>query len=1122
MKGPPGTGKSHTIANLISHLLAYGQRVLVTAQAPKALEVLLHLLPEGIRKLCVTALGHTREAQQRLFSAVSTILAEYDRWPGPHWAQNETERLERELASLEAELARLERELLKCREAETYPHSLPGGYEGTAAQIARKLQDHQSAYDWFPELPSDDTSCPLDADEIRFLCETHAFLTPEKSRELALLEGPDSLPTPEDFRAAADECRAAEQRYESARTRLGGGDLGGLEHWQITALQAACCFLTLFRDRVAKAAPVLGDLCRSLAADLLLGQALKWQQLLQEGRRILDKLNQALASLADTSVAISSQHPLDTLLKDVDRRLEGLRATGWRRVFRPLLRKVRETRYLLEDARVNHRPPRDPQDLEILKAFLAASCEARNFARIWPGALELPTHSPALAATEIKARLDSLASLLELCETAADTVLQPIPSAERAGLADPACLDRWRCLLEAEIARRQRDEAERRLRSWLDCLREAIAHGNPHPCLGQLAEALHFLDVRSYSAAWRQRQRLLEEKERVRKYSSLLARLQGVSPDLAEVIRSHQGQPDWYQKLARLADAWAWASARAWLRKATDPDRYSVLAQQIANLQQRRQETLKKLTAHKALSAFFRSFDDRARQNLVAWSKAMQRIGKGTGAYAWRHRADAQRYLRDSITAIPAWIMPLYKVWESATPDPGMFDTVIVDEASQAGVDSLVLLLLAKRIIIVGDDKQNSPEAVGIREDHIDRLKKEHLGSFHFAAEFRPDTSLYDHAWRTFGSLVSLREHFRCVPEIIRFCNENFYREAPLVPLRQPPPQRLEPIKTTFVDKGFCEGHDAAILNRAEALAIADAIQACLDDPRYEDKTMGVIVLQGHRQVQFIAAELTRRLPPDELHKRKLLCGTPAAFQGDQRDVIFLSLVVAPNHSFRALTEIEAQRRFNVAVSRARDQIWLFHSVQLHDLRADDLRYRLLHYCLNWQDRSGLHKQWEELEAEIRRRPRLPSQQPPPYESWFEVDVAIELRRRGYRLIPQHEVAGYRIDLVIEGDRNRLAIECDGDAWHGPDQFQRDLHRQRQLERAGWKFLRIRESEFYSERSKTIQRIVEMCQELDIQPANAAPATPTGTSPGTRQATTDVVAPTDDSSDQDGDELWPD
>ena len=206
----------------------------------------------------------------------------------------------------------------------------------------------------------------------------------------------------------------------------------------------------------------------------------------------------------------------------------------------------------------------------------------------------------------------------------------------------------------------------------------------------------------------------------------------------------------------------------------------------------------------RAWRAFFDRLDDVTIQNLHAWTKTMGLGGKWTGKYAYRHRRAARQYLMECIPKIPAWVMPLHKLWETVDAQPGMFDTVIIDEASQAGIDSLVLLLLAKRVIVVGDDKQNSPEAVGVLEDDIVRLAREHLNQFHFCKEFRPDTSLFDHAERAFGSLISLREHFRCVPEIIRFSNDLCYRDAPLIPLRQAPPNRLPPVMSRFIQEGVC------------------------------------------------------------------------------------------------------------------------------------------------------------------------------------------------------------------------------------------------------------------------------------------------------------------------------
>jgi very-short-patch-repair endonuclease len=260
----------------------------------------------------------------------------------------------------------------------------------------------------------------------------------------------------------------------------------------------------------------------------------------------------------------------------------------------------------------------------------------------------------------------------------------------------------------------------------------------------------------------------------------------------------------------------------------------------------------------------------------------------------------------------------------------------------------------------------------------------------------------------------------------------------------------------------------------------------CLSDEAYENKTMGVIVLQGHGQVELIERMLAERLEPKTIQDRKLRCGVPATFQGDQRDVMFLSLVTAPNVRFRALNRLPEVRRFNVAMSRARDQIWLFHSVQQSDLGPDDLRRKLVAFVRNPMRETliNLDDERDRLEREARRAPRRRGDQPEPYESWFEVDVALELLRRKYLIRPQYEVAGKRIDLVIEGSESRLAVECDGDTWHGAEQYEHDAARQRQLERAQWTFSRITESDFYANRTRAIQLVLEACEELAIHPVD--------------------------------------
>ena len=86
-------------------------------------------------------------------------------------------------------------------------------------------------------------------------------------------------------------------------------------------------------------------------------------------------------------------------------------------------------------------------------------------------------------------------------------------------------------------------------------------------------------------------------------------------------------------------------------------------------------------------------------------------------------------------------------------------------------------------------------------------------------------------------------------------------------------------------------------------------------------------------------------------------------------------------------------------------------------------------------------------------------------------------------MIPQVPVGAYRIDMVVEGDNDgRLAIECDGDMYHGPEQWDNDMRRQRILERAGWKFWRSFASTFVLHKEQVVAELIEVLTDLDIHP----------------------------------------
>lgn len=158
------------------------------------------------------------------------------------------------------------------------------------------------------------------------------------------------------------------------------------------------------------------------------------------------------------------------------------------------------------------------------------------------------------------------------------------------------------------------------------------------------------------------------------------------------------------------------------------------------------------------------------------------------------------------------------------------------------------------------------------------------------------------------------------------------------------------------------------------------------------------------------------------------------------------------------------KKRFNVAASRARDQMWVIHSLDPHtNLKEGDIRKRLI---LHAENPKAFAIKLAEQEQRV--------------ESEFEKQVLRRLMQADYRVIPQWHVGAYRIDLVVVGSGKRLAVECDGDRWHPIEKLAEDMARQAILERLGWRFERIRGSQFFRTPDKAMEPIFARLRTLEI------------------------------------------
>ncbi len=1051
VQGPPGTGKTHTIANLIGHLLAQGKSILVTAHTTKALRVLRDKVAPELQPLCISLLDNDQESRKQLEDAVAHIVQRLG---------HGLEHLDKEALNFSNVRDRLLKALAEKRQH--IIEALGGEYREVVAvgkgyapsEAARLIRSYkEEGLDWIPGQILFNRQLPLSLSELEELYQSNTKLSPADEAELSSgLPELEALPKP----AQVEEwLRLIHQPIEVNSERS--------ELWQ---REPSLDQLKDLSERLKQVLSLLQGTEPWQQAVILASsdnlQAVPWRELIKQ----INATRALAAEALEQSIRYAPSLPADLPLAEQIRITEeiiGHMQKGGKLNYLTLLPKP-QWKTFIQKAKISDGPPKTLEHFRTLRMQARLRKERHQLTQRWT-VLVVTAGGNKLDSVEAEKQAHPFLPLLEewlrwypeqflpflkkLKDMGFDW--EALLRLQPPNLTPNGELLRWKTSLEQldSILQAKQVRAQKVLGEQL--IRQALGSINPKRSRvsAALARALGQHSPSDYADAYKETQRLQALVPLHKRRVALLKQLGQVAPDWARAIEKREGVHGLPTVPKEPEKAWLCRLLTQEL-DARSAQSIHALQAEIARDEEELQRTTAKLIEFKTWSAQIRKTTLDQQKALVGWLNTVKKIGKGKGKRAPALKAEAARLLAKCRSAVPVWIMPLARVVEQFTPESDLFDVVIIDEASQTDPMGLVLLAMARQVVVVGDNKQVSPLAVGEKIDIVAPLQKNLAANEIPNAHLYDGTrSIYDIAAESFGGQVMLREHFRSVPEIIQFSNIHFYSGG-IKPLRESRHSNLKPALRAVRVKGFLEKKR----NPVEAREIVEQIKRCITDPIYAGKTIGVISMVGEEQALLIEQMLRQELPPLELEQRRLLCGNPAQFQGDERDVIFLSLVDVSKGGPLPLLDTEAWRqRFNVAASRARDQMWVFYSLDPSvDLKPGDLRRLLIEHALD-PERS-----LKQLEVEGAKT-----------ESPFEKAVLERLTHAGYRVYAQWSVGAYRIDLVVEGSNKRVAVECDGDRYHPPENWEKDLERQRILERLGWKFIRIRGSVYYRDPDATME-----------------------------------------------------
>ena len=1081
VQGPPGTGKTHTIANLLGHFLAEGKNVLITSQTKKALDVLKEKIPTDIQDLCISMLDDDSSDLGNSVESISEKLG----YLNLETLKNEYEEIENQRNELKEDIKNIKRKIFNIKYQESHP-IIYNNESITLKEAGEFLRKNQRELDRIPGIVSSGVTCPINNENLAFLKSGYKkSVSKEEEKEIELgLNKLSDFWTLEEFKEMLENKKEIMSRLDlllknkkyhindnlfyvddkmlidldkfknySGIDKIIPEDLKSIEDWK-------------------------KDVC--IAGTENSGDRKIWLEFIKDIRRLYDLTNMTKDQLFKKEV-VYKDIDVSTAKKLIIGLKKGIERPGF--FFKHRLRKARKQ--ISDKVTINNRILETLYDCNVALEYTTLIELKENTKNTWnilmTGNSLLENSNNKNLYKQLYSYADQMEYLLNWYDREKKTFLHKIENAgfEKLNInkteGNPIYVDEVNQIFDfipsleeliaiGKIALEYREVDIKRSEYLVKI--EDIIKENSH--LGrEIKNAILNENIDKYSETL-EKLRVLSEKEVLyKKYKDLLHNVKAVANSWGEELENGL----FNEKIENIYNVWRYKQISQKLKELAEKPYFNLQADILEKTEELKKLTIDLVTkkAWYNIIKFLEEKDNLAiSQALKGWKQTVQKIGKGTGKNTNIHKKNAKEKMLLCQKVVPAWIMPLNKVFDTLNPVENKFDIVIIDEASQSDISSLILLYMAKKIIIVGDDKQVSPSDVGVNIDKINMFRRKYIkGKVANDDLYGIRASLYSIVSTTFQP-ISLREHFRSVPEIIGYSNKTSY-DNQILPLRDSNSSILKPAIIDYKVNGRRD--EKSKINRVEAETIVSLIEACLAMKEYKNSTFGVISLLGDEQAELIQDLIVKRIPATEIENHKILCGNSASFQGDERDIMFISLVDSSeeNKSLRLVGEgVEGaiRKRYNVAISRAKDQLWIVHSIDKNSLKEGDLRKELFEYIDSLKENVFDKTAIENITA-----------------SDFENEVARHLLEKNYTIKQKWRVGSYDIDMVAIYDDKKIAIECDGKTLnHTEEEVIANLEEQEILERCGWKFIRVRASEYFRNPEKAIKDLIIQLDDKGVYP----------------------------------------
>lgn len=1079
VQGPPGTGKTHTIANLVGDFLSKGKSVLIASRTKKALSVLKDMADDAIRPLIVSSIDDNNEDLEKSIDGITDFISNHS----IEELYEKKEKLAKDRDLLIKKLMESRKKVFNIKLKEIEPVKI-GEEEYSPIEAAKFVAENCNDLDYIPGEVKLYEPLPLSEGDIDFLYKSNIYVSADEEKELKRgICNPSMILDPNELKKTMTELEEAELKASvikseaaaniSLKDRVyldqvalysGNGDFDFDDIRQkIKSIKDEEDFLNWEYDAVLAGKKERGEKesyirLKNLIVDLNAYYERNIEHI--KGKRAEYDTSMNRKELADT-------------LEEIRKKLsEGKKISSLTKFFKPQWKKVFKT------FKINGEAVYGISDIDDAICNVIFDIKLREVESLYnelitkKGGAEFDREK-LINEGEIHSYFERINYLLRWYD---DNIRALIKMMQDKGISANEIFRKKTLSLPVDELKKDIAIIKNELSGYLDLIyyyegkyikaknkidatKEYLRAGEDEKSdlLNMLNNAIDTKYFEEYEEQYNILKKTHDKLIILERRRELLSKIGEVAPTWRDFIENRFGIHAKGETPPRIKEAWLYKQFKEIIESITK-EPYEKLQKMISWYGKELRNISRELVKNTSWYMFMNELKDdiSKKQALQGFSLTLKKIGKGTGKGAASLKREAQELLKRCRKAVPAWIMTVDRALE--TLDAGeSFDYLIIDEASQCDISSIPILQFAKKAIIVGDDEQVSPSPVGIdyekTEKLIDMYIRDKVSNAHL---YDMNSSLYD-ILKTSFPVLTLKEHFRCVPKIINYSNLLSY-DGMIKPLREssssPLKPSLQPVKTNGVlndDK----------INEEEAKLIVEKIKEINSDPIYDGMSIGVISLKYEEQAKYIEKMLIENLSLQDYDKRRILCGRPQAFQGDERDVIFLSMCDSnsSNEPLKLMNEGNFninRKRFNVAVSRAKDQIFLYYSLDENkDLKSSDIRKELIDYFKNPSENMGDESPGDERLTE------------------FERDIKNELLKRNYDVRSNVEAGLYNIALVVYKDGKKIIIDAEGDRYRvDEDEIIADMEKEDILQRVGWKFAGIRSTKYYSNKEEAIKELI--------------------------------------------------